>query len=71
MTFNIPGLLDPPFAAEMLKRCQIMGQNRSAPEIAKEIEQSQTVRICGYEDKEMFPKSEYAQKIQQWLTAKR
>jgi hypothetical protein len=25
------------------------------------------VRLCGYEDKQMFPKSEYAQKIQQWL----
>jgi hypothetical protein len=67
MTFAIPGLLDASFAAEMLKRCQIKGENRTAAEIAKEIEQSQTVRLCGYEDKQMFPKSEYAQKIQQWL----
>ena len=67
MTFAIPGLLDASFAAEMLKRCQIKGENRTAAEIAKEIEQSQTVRISGYEDKQMFPKSEYAQKIQQWL----
>jgi hypothetical protein len=52
----------------MLKSCQIKGENRSA-EIAKEIEQPQTVRTCGYEDKQMFPKSEWAQKIQQWLTA--
>jgi len=69
MTFNIPGLLDPAFATEMLKRSQIAGQSRSAGEIAKEIEQSQTVRTCGYEDKEMFPKSEYTQKIQRWLQA--
>jgi hypothetical protein len=54
----------------MLKRYQIKGENRSA-EIAKEIEQSQTVRTSGYEDKQMLPKSEYAQKIQPWLTAKR
>jgi hypothetical protein len=67
MTFAIPGLLDASCAGEMLKRCQIKGENRSAAEIAKEIEQSQTVRTCGYEDKQMFPKSEYAQKIQQWL----
>ncbi len=71
MTFAIPGLLDAQFAGELLKRCQIRGENRSAEEIAKEIEQSQTVRTCGYEDKEMFPKSEYIEKIQQWLTAKR
>ncbi len=70
MTFAIPGLLDPSFAGEMLKRCQIKGENRSAAQIAKEIEQSQTVRTCGYENKEMFPKSEYARKIQQWLTAR-
>ena len=70
MTFNIPGLLDPAWAAEMLKRYQIMGQNRSAGEIAKEIEQSQTVRLCGYEDKGMFPKSDYTQKIRQWLIAR-
>ena len=71
MTFAIPGLLDPSFAGEMLRRGQITGDNRSAAEIAKEIEQSQTVRTCGYEDKKMFPKSEYTQKIQQWLTARR
>ncbi len=69
MAFGIPGLLDPQFAGEMLKRCQLKGENRSAAEISKEIEQSQTTRTCGYEDKEMFPKSEYAQKIQQWLQA--
>ncbi len=71
MTFAIPGLLDPQFAGEMLRRCQIKGENRSAAEIAKEIEQSQTVRLCSYEDKEFFPKSEYVPKIQQWLTARR
>jgi hypothetical protein len=71
MTFHIPGLLDPPFAGEMLKRCRIMGQNRSAEEIAKEIEQSQTVRTYGYENKEMFSKSDYAPKIRQWLTSRR
>ncbi len=67
MTFAIPGLLDASFAGEMLQRSQIKGENRSAAEIAKEIEQSQTVRTCGYEDKQMFPKSEYVQKIRQWL----
>jgi hypothetical protein len=67
MSFSIPGLLDPQFADEMLRRCRIRGENRSAEEIAREIEQSQTTRTCGYEDKGMFPKSEYTQKIQQWL----
>jgi hypothetical protein len=70
LTFGIPGLLDRQFAAEMLRRCQITGQSQSPEQIAKEIEQSQTMRICGYEDKEVFPKSEYAQKIQQWLPAR-
>ena len=69
--FNIPGLRDPQFAGAMLQRCRIKGESRSAAEIAKEIEQSQTVRTCGYEDKEFFPKSEYVPKIQQWLTAQR
>jgi hypothetical protein len=32
---------------------------------------SRTVRTCGYENKELFPKAEYAPKIQQWPTAKR
>ncbi len=70
MTFNVPGLLDSQFAGEMLKRAEIMGQNRSAEEIAKEIEQSQTVHTSGYENKELFPKSEYVEKTQRWLTAK-
>ena len=70
LTFGIPGLLDRQFAAEMLRRGQITGGNQSAEQIAKEIEQSQTVRICGYEDKEVFPKSEYTQKIRQWLTVR-
>ncbi len=69
LSFGIPGLLDPAFAGEMLRRCQIAGQTQSADEIAKEIVESQTVRTCGYEDKEVFPKSEYAQKIQRWLQA--
>ncbi len=70
MSFSIPGLLDPQFTGEMLRRCQIRGENRSAEEIAKEIEQSQTVHTSGYENKELFPKSEYVEKIQRWLTAK-
>ncbi len=69
LSFGIPGLLDPAFASEMLRRSQITGQTRSADEIAKEIAESQTVHTCGYEDKEVFPKSEHAQKIQRWLQA--
>ncbi len=69
LSFGIPGLLDPSFAGEMLRRGQITGQTQSADEIAREIAQSQTTRTCGYEDKEIFPQSEYAQKIQQWLQA--
>lgn len=70
LTFGIPGLLTPQFTPEMLRRCQITGQSQSAEQVAKEIEQSQALRICGYEDKEIFPKSEYTQKIRQWLPAK-
>jgi hypothetical protein len=70
MAFAIPGLLDLSFADEMLKRAQIRGENRSAAQIAQEIAQSQTTRTCGYEEKEFFPKSDYAQKIRQWLAAK-
>lgn len=67
LTFGIPGLLDPSFGNEMLRRGQITGQTPSAEEIAKEIAESQKVRTCGYEDKEVFPKSEYAAKIKHWL----
>ena len=69
LTFGIPGLLDASFADEMRRRGQITGQTPSAEQIAKEIAESQTTRACGYEDKEFFPKSEYAQKIQHWLQA--
>jgi hypothetical protein len=71
MTCYIPGVLEPAFAAEILKRCQIMGLKRSAAEVAQEIERSQSVRICGYENRQMYPKSDYDQKIRQWLVAKR
>jgi len=71
MAFSIPGLLDPSFVDEMLRRGRIMGRNRSPEDMAKEIEQSQTTRTFGYENRELFPKSDYAQKIQQWLAAKR
>jgi hypothetical protein len=70
MSFGIPGLVDTKYAEEMVRRYQITGENVSAEQIAKEKEQSQTVRTFGYENRELFPKSEYAEKIRQWQAAK-
>jgi hypothetical protein len=66
MSFGVPGLVDAKYAEEMARRYQVIGENVSAEQIAKEKEQSQTIRTFGYENKELFPKSEYAERIRQW-----
>jgi hypothetical protein len=70
MSFGIPGLVDAKYAEEMVRRYQITGENVSAEQLAREREQSQTIRTFGYENKELFPKSEYAEKIRQWQPAR-
>jgi hypothetical protein len=68
MSFGVPGLLDPEFTAELVRRCQITGRTGSAEELTKEIQQwVATVRISGYDNKEIFPKNDCEEKIQQWL----
>jgi hypothetical protein len=68
MSFGVAGLLDPAFTAELVRRCQITGRKGSAEEITKEVQQwVATVRISGYDDKEIFPRNDCPEKIQQWL----
>jgi hypothetical protein len=68
LSFGVAGLLDPEFTAELVRRCQITGRTGSAEELAKEVQQwVGTVRVSGYEDKEIFPKNDCEQKIRQWL----
>jgi hypothetical protein len=68
MSFGVAGLLDPAFTAELVRRCQITGQTESVEELSRQVQQwVATVRISGYDDKEIFPKNDSAQKIQQWL----
>jgi hypothetical protein len=70
MSFSVPGLVDARYAAEMARRYQITGENVSAEQIAREMHESQTVRTSGYENTELFSKSDYAEKIGQWQRAK-
>jgi hypothetical protein len=70
MSFGVPGLVDAKYAEEMVRRYQITGENVAAEQIAKEKEQSQTIRTFGYENKELFPKSAYAEEIRRWQAAK-
>jgi len=68
MSFGVAGLLDPAFTAELVRRCQITGRTDSVEELTKQVQQwVATVRVSGYDDKEIFPKNDCAQKIQQWL----
>jgi hypothetical protein len=68
MSFGVAGLLDPAFTAELVRRCQITGRTGSVEELTKEVQQwVGTVRVSGYEDKQIFPKNECPEKIQQWL----
>ncbi len=68
MSFGVPDLLDPAFTTELVRRCQITGRTESVEELTKQVQQwVGTVRISGYEDKEIFPKNECPERIQQWL----
>ncbi|MCL5280163.1 MAG: hypothetical protein M1376_09680 [Planctomycetes bacterium] len=68
MSFGVPDLLDPAFTTELVRRCQITGRTESAEELTKLVRQwVGTVRVSGYEDKEIFPKNECPEKIGQWL----
>jgi hypothetical protein len=68
MSFGVAGLLDPAFTAELVRRCQITGRKEPVEELTKQVQQwVATVRVSGYDDKEIFPKNDIAQKIQQWL----
>ena len=68
MSFGVSGLLDSVFTAELVRRCQITGHTGSVEELTKQVQQwVATVRVSGYDDKEIFPKNECPEKIQQWL----
>ncbi len=68
MSFGVAGLLDPAFTEELVRRCRITGRTGSTDELAKQVQQwVATVRISGYDDKEIFPKYDGTEKIQQWL----
>jgi len=68
MSFGVPDIFDASFAAELVRRCQITGRTESAEELTKEVQQwVATVRISGYDNKEIFPKNDCQEKIQQWL----
>ncbi len=68
MSFGVPGLLDPAFTAELIRRCRITGRTESVEELTKEIQQwVATARISTYDNKEIFPKYDGPEKIQQWL----
>ena len=65
MSFGLPaGLLDQPVADELLRRFRIMGVNKTREQIEKDYG---LVRTFGYEG---LGKSDYAEKIQQWLKTK-
>ncbi len=68
MSFGIPGLDDPEFINELVRRSRITGRRESVEELTKEIQQQVgTIRVSGYDNKEIFPKYDCAEKIQQWL----
>lgn len=68
MSFGVPGLLDPDFTTELVRRCQITGRTQSVEELTTEIQQQVgAVRISGYDNKEIFPKNDCEEKIRQWL----
>ena len=68
MSFGVAGLLDPAFTEELVRRCQITGQTGSPEDLTKQVQQwVATVRISGYDDKEIFPKYDGTEKIQRWL----
>jgi len=68
MSFGVAGLLDPEFTTELVRRCQITGRTEPPEELAKQVQQwIGAVRVSGYEDKEIFPKNDCEEKIQQWL----
>jgi len=68
MSFGVPGLLDPEFTAELVRRSQITGRTESVEELTKEVRQwVATVRVSSYDNKEIFPKNDCEEKIQQWL----
>jgi len=68
MSFGVAGLLDPEFTTELVRRCQITGRTESVEELTKEVPQwVATVRVSGYDNKEIFPKNDCQEKIRQWL----
>ncbi len=68
MSFGVAGLLDPAFTEELVRRCRITGRTGSTDELTRQVQQwFATVRISGYDDKEIFPKYDGTEKIQQWL----
>ena len=68
MSFGVPDIFDPAFAAELVRRCQITGRTGSTEELTKEVQQwVATIRVSGYEDKGIFPKNDCPEKMQQWL----
>ncbi len=68
MSFGVPDIYDPSFAAELVRRCQVTGRTESPEELMKEIQQEvASIRISGYDNKEIFPKNDCEEKINQWL----
>ncbi len=70
MSFGVPDILDQAFTAELVRRCQITGRTGSVEELTKEVQKwIATVQISSYDNKEIFPKYDGVEKIQQWLKA--
>jgi len=70
MSFGVAGLLDPEFTAELVRRCRIAGGTEPPEELAKQFQQwVGTVKVSDYNNKEIFPKNDCQEKIEQWLKA--
>ena len=65
-SIGLPGLADKSFKDEVLMRCQNVGLKLSDVEMGI-ITNMQTLHIYGYDDCPFLSKSDYAEKIRQWL----
>jgi hypothetical protein len=72
MSMGFPaGLLNKPFADEVLKRARSIGADVSSDATSEKVEEELgTVHISGYENKDIFSQSDCSEKIQQWLKMK-